>query len=299
MSKAPRVQIMTVTPALAAEWLALGADDRKIIPSRVRRFCRIIRHGEWQLTWDAIAFDTDGQRRNGQHRLTAIVTTGVPCQLLVLWGVTIPAVDVGDQGAKRTMRQILARQGESDPSTLATSLRLMWQWQNGRSIGDRNPDASPDVSEMQAILREHPGLRAHVVIARKLRKEAKLGSDGLGVVLSYLFMRVDPDEAEDFIARLISGRSNLDDDRDPILQVRRRLARIDSQSIGTKGGDVTYKAALIIKAFNAWRRGDLRELRWNRGGRTPEPFPTIEAPANPPTDPSFELPKDMRETRAE
>jgi hypothetical protein len=274
---APQCEVVTVTPDMAVTWLGNGASDRKMIDSRVRRFERILRAGRWQLTWDALAFDTLGRRRNGQHRLTAIVSTGISAPLLVVRGITPGAVDVGDQGAKRTMRQVLERHGEAHPGALAGALRLLWQWQQGRVIGDRSQDAVPDIADMQATLDEHPTLRDCVATGRRMREQAKLGSDGLGTTLAYLFTLIDPENGEAFLHRLISG-VDLVDEGDPILQLRHRLLDLHGATSRSKGIDVTYKAALCIKAFNAWRVGSHARLLWRRGGASPEAFPTIDAP---------------------
>lgn len=240
--------------------------------------------GEWRLSWDAIAFDEDGHRRNGKHRLLAfLLATETKAELrvpfLVLSNVSSEAVDVSDQGAKRTMGQVLRMRGVEGAAVLAPALRLMWQFLNGHAIGARRSDAAPDVSEMLAVLDEHPGLRDHVTIGGRLRRDAPLGSDGLSVLLAYLFTRIAPDEAEVFLDRLCTGVDL--EEGDAILALRQELQKLHGRTATSKGIDVTYKAALVINAWNRWVLGlptFPKDLRWRRGGARPEPFPVIEVP---------------------
>lgn len=273
----PFPALVRITPTYAAELLqsAHELDEREIATHRVKRFERRLRTDHFSLTWDAIAIDTLGRRRNGQHRLKAIQNTGVSVVMLILFNVEASAVHVGDQGAKRTMRQVLELGGEERPSALAAGLRLFWQWRQGFPIGAKAGTAVPDVTDMEEVLAAHPGLRDHTALARRLRDRANLGSEGLGVVLSYIFTRADPDEAEEFFERLATGADL--DAHDPIMLLRQKLVELRGGTGRNKGVDVTYKAALTIKAFNAWRRGErLAQLQWRRGGAHPERFPDVE-----------------------
>jgi hypothetical protein len=265
-----------VEPAQAAEWLAgPSAQVRQTLKARVSRYARIMKAGKWQLGWDGIAWLDNGERVNGDHRLKAVVESGVPCYFWIIRGLPQGAVTVGDQGTKRTTRQVLGQMGEPNPSALAPALRYLWQWRNGWQIGDKSQGASPDVTELLDLLRIEPGIRGSVSQGQSLRKHAGLGSDGLGIVLAYLLIESDRAQAEVFLDQLMYGTSL--EAGDPILVLRRRLGELRSGSGATKGIDVTYKAAITIKAFNFWRAGvRIEKLGWMRGGKSPESFPGIE-----------------------
>src|SRR5437763_16593216 len=80
-SKSPRspgreapleLEIVTITPQLAQEWLDRGRTNRKITRRRIEAMTAAIQRGEWRLTGEAIKLDGEGRGREGQNRLPAI-----------------------------------------------------------------------------------------------------------------------------------------------------------------------------------------------------------------------------------
>ena len=67
------LEIVTITPELAQEWLDRGGNNRKVTRRRIEAMTAAILRGEWQLTGEAIKLDDDGRVRDGQNRLHAIV----------------------------------------------------------------------------------------------------------------------------------------------------------------------------------------------------------------------------------
>jgi hypothetical protein len=91
-----------VTPSLAAEWLRHNR-NRSLNRARVEQCKRDLVVGEFFATHQGVAFRQDGSLGDGQHRLTAIVETGIGLWLLVTWGLSDGAVLVVDSGAVRTV----------------------------------------------------------------------------------------------------------------------------------------------------------------------------------------------------
>ena len=67
-----RSRTVTITPKRAAEMLEHNGHNRPLTRTRVREFAEAMKRGDWQLTHQGIAFDTDGQLKDGQHRLAAM-----------------------------------------------------------------------------------------------------------------------------------------------------------------------------------------------------------------------------------
>lgn len=84
----PTTKIMLVTPQLAEKWLANCKRHIRISDVALSRFKKIMSSGEYLLTSDAIGFDYDGNLINGQTRLTAMVKTGITCELVVAFGLS-------------------------------------------------------------------------------------------------------------------------------------------------------------------------------------------------------------------
>ncbi len=107
-----KAEIQTITPELASAYLANAHEmQRSINPKRVRAFVDDMTSGRWVDSPDAIAFGADGKLENGQHRLTAIVQSGMPQRMLVVRGISENAFQVMDAGQLRSARQRLGMSG--------------------------------------------------------------------------------------------------------------------------------------------------------------------------------------------
>lgn len=79
-----RTKIVQVTPAMAKEWLSKNPKNRKLSLPLARQYASDMKHGEWKLTHQGIAFDKNGNLLDGQHRLMGIVIADVTIPMLVV-----------------------------------------------------------------------------------------------------------------------------------------------------------------------------------------------------------------------
>ena len=111
------VSVETITPELATQYLSRNVRNRSIRKQEVDAYAREIKRGNFVLTHQGIAFDDDGHLIDGQHRLMAIASAGIPVQMVVSRGLTPSALTVVDRGASRTIRDVVtfggAEAGES------------------------------------------------------------------------------------------------------------------------------------------------------------------------------------------
>src|SRR3982074_1534378 len=115
------LEIMTITPELAQEWLDRGGNNRKVTRRRIETMSAAIQRGEWQLTGEAIKLDDEGRLRDGQHRLHAIVQAGIPVRSVVARGVSEDAFDVMDTGRSRNAADVLHIHGYPSQNALAAA----------------------------------------------------------------------------------------------------------------------------------------------------------------------------------
>ena len=80
---------MTVTPELADRWFAKRNNRNRVFSKfTAAAYATDMAEGRWKLTHqNAIAFYEDGQLADGQHRLAAIVDSGVSIEFLVFFGL--------------------------------------------------------------------------------------------------------------------------------------------------------------------------------------------------------------------
>lgn len=101
-----KTQIMTITPAAAKAFLENNTDNRKKRGWWVLSLANMIKRGEWILTHQGIAFTKSGKLIDGQHRLEAIVESGIALEILVVTDVDDEAFKVIDSGVKRTLSDL-------------------------------------------------------------------------------------------------------------------------------------------------------------------------------------------------
>jgi hypothetical protein len=117
-------KVMLVTPKLAKEWLAKRDEkQRQLKPKLVRRYIKEIVNKAWPLTHQAIGFNTNDRCIDGQHRLSAIVATGISLYMLVVWGVVGDYSLPIDIGGVRTNPDLL-RETQRKCAVIANLTRL-------------------------------------------------------------------------------------------------------------------------------------------------------------------------------
>lgn len=259
-----------VTPEIAEEWLKANKKNRPMYQSTVDRYAQAMVRGEWTLSNDAITFDWDGDLANGQHRLQAVVKTGLAQEFLVLTGVDPEMIDIADSGRKRSLADHLAMRGEKNVLILAGGLMALWEFRRLWAELPVNP--GPSIPQMLALYYSLGEIRPSVAVAG-----AAAGRPGLapstGFACHYEFSRLPaPDSERDanaFFSQLVKGEGL--NSTHPILALRRQL---EENRTSHRKLPRTHQAALTIKAWNAWREGrELRLLIWRAGGSRPQPFP--------------------------
>lgn len=103
----PSIHVMTVTPDKAREWLSRNIGNRPAYPSHVAKLEQQIKDGRWRMTGDPIRFSTSGKLIDGQHRLQAILNSGISVQCVVMHDLNDDIFDVLDSGKVRSKTDVL------------------------------------------------------------------------------------------------------------------------------------------------------------------------------------------------
>lgn len=96
----PDGEFVDVTPALAEAWLQANENNRLLDQRKVDQYARDMAAGRWRQTNQGLGFGRDGKLYDGQHRLWAVVMSGVTIRTLVVRGMdpdARPTIDVGKQ----------------------------------------------------------------------------------------------------------------------------------------------------------------------------------------------------------
>ena len=81
------VEVEEITPDKASEYLSNNAHHRKVKQKKVDSYVKDLQEGTWRLNGKTITFDANGRLLGGQHRLHAVVQSGMPLTTLVVRGL--------------------------------------------------------------------------------------------------------------------------------------------------------------------------------------------------------------------
>lgn len=123
-----------VTPELAKKYLSRNRTNRKLEKAYVALWINQILTGNWKQTGDPIRFDIKGNLIDGQHRLTAIVKTGIAQFMLVVTGLPEDAKYVIDTGKKRTASDVLSISGIKNPGLISSVIKMYLGLKNADGI---------------------------------------------------------------------------------------------------------------------------------------------------------------------
>jgi hypothetical protein len=109
-----QMTIEKITPAKAVEYIATvdTSKQRPLKQSKINDYASAMSHGHWVITHQGIAFDDEGNLCDGQHRMHAVVKSGVTVEMQVTRNLIqkqgdLFTFDAIDQGVKRNIGEQL------------------------------------------------------------------------------------------------------------------------------------------------------------------------------------------------
>jgi hypothetical protein len=260
-----------VTPEMAEMMLRGNARNRHMKRNKVDEYVGALRRDEWRYNGDTCRITTAGKLLDGQHRLLAIVESGIPAKLLIAVideDHALKAQATMDVGSKRSFGDMLQIEGVASATTVAAVAGIIWAFEQDRVPSSVSRQRVATIQQKYDVLERHPGIHDSV---GKMRSSALL-TGSLQAALHYLFSTADPDDADEFF-RLVKTGDELGPGN-PIHTLRERLIRETSKPSGQLHTRV--RTAFCIIAWNYWRQGrTLQKLTFRPGGASPDRFPQI------------------------
>jgi hypothetical protein len=251
--KMERGYLDKITPEKANEYLIKNAhNQRKIKAKHVDFLANEMKNGHWVFNGDPIRFDANNNLIDGQHRLHAIVKSGITQELFVITGLEQNAMFSIDSGrVVRGADDYLHIAGEKYTSTLGSSIVFCLLYEKGRLFQAHR------VSQYEIIeyLAKNPDIRTSCEsIQTKWVK--RLMTPSLAAGFHYLFSKIDKEKADDFfdiiergIYSQISNAPNVL--RDSLME--KKITNRNANMILSK----KYVVAITIKAWNAYIKGKM------------------------------------------
>lgn len=257
-----------VTPEIAAEWIETQEVNRKVSQNVIERYTKAMKEKRWTNTGEFIKFDWDGRLIDGQHRLWAVIESGIKIHLDVLRGLDPKSQDYMDTGKTRTQGDTLSMRGIVNANEVATAVGLFFEYsQSNGNFGSKS--VRLDNSKTLTILGQNQGIVESVRTIANNHTFRRFGSAGMLGFCHYVFEQIDSVVNNDFWNKLATGLEL--GSRDPIYFLRERLL---ANKVAQAKLSRTTLIALIIKAWNAHHEGrKIGVLRWKASGTGSEAFP--------------------------
>lgn len=206
-------QIRTITPTEAEIMLATTppGGNRHLRLSHVDTLATLIRKGHWIISHQGVGFNKMGQLIDGQHRLSAIVQSNTPVQIMVTLGLDTETLDAVDRGSLRTIGDIIQiTHGIEGGNKLTAACRVIQREFNG------NRQSQTVAGVMEIYRRHQPGLQWTL---DALPGRAALSRAPVRAAFAIAYqVAPDPQVIEEFARNYISGAHI--DDHEPAWRLR-------------------------------------------------------------------------------
>lgn len=193
-----------VSPMQAEKWLgSLAENQRDLSGSVVARYARDMTEEDWHETADTIKFDTSGKLIDGQHRLQAIVKSGMPIHLWVAVGVDPAAIRAIDTTKVRSASCIMSMHGTANARTVTSIARAMISARRGSFYQGAHRGAVTTASIMAEVENDPGSYQESARWANANR--SSLVSPSAVAIAHFIGSKVDQGKTEEFLGAITSG----------------------------------------------------------------------------------------------
>lgn len=260
-----QITVETITPTMAAALLEMNTKNRPLSPSRVSAIKNAIKNGEWKANGDAIRISESNVLLDGQTRLSAIVSAGVPVQSVIIRGLpddVFSTIDIN--GAKRNAADILAIRGVPHYKNCAAIALSVLNWEkSGLSSTTAVLSKRPTTTEVEIRASTDLGIQEAASFAKN-QFLAKMVTVKIAGYVRYLTYKNNPSLSDAFFDGLIRGVDL--HEGSPVLLLRDALIK---DAAANRKMPYTLKVALCIYAYKTFCEGrTLKMLKVTTEGNT-------------------------------
>lgn len=248
--------VETITPERAADLLKANTHNRQVRVKMVRLYADEMRRGAWRLNGESIKIAKTGVLLDGQHRLEAVVRSGVTIQSLVTRGLDADTFTTIDTGRKRTPGDTLGISGVKSSNSAAAAIRSYATFA-ARSITSARKSAEDKGMTSEQVLRFYNDNADDVNTAVSVSRGYVIKSYNLvsGSIIAglYLYLLIDKRHPGGKIVNFINAAfGDTDTDCKSLTELRRRLVR---HKTGSRKLAAYYIKAVTAKAWNNYILG--------------------------------------------
>lgn len=263
----PAITIEQVTPEVARAWLERNTGNRSASMAHVAKLEKTIREGGWKMTGDPIRFSKGGSLLDGQHRLHAILQSGIAVTCVVMRGFDESIFDVLDSGKGRQKSDVLFVQ-LGLPVETCKMLATATTWVIDYEKEQFGFPGKAEKTEVLEFVKRNPLLIAAAEYAHGLPRQSPVPRS-IAAMFYFYASQHSQAKAERFLERFMVGA--VDGVSDNLLYLRNRCF---SASVDRRPIHRSQVLAALIRTWNAEVRGKPIKHATNVL-RTDDTFPTF------------------------
>jgi hypothetical protein len=254
-----RCEVRLVGPPDASAWLERNENNRALGGATVDRYASYMARGRWRLNGEPVILSSSGRLLDGQHRLAAVVKSGLHVPMVVLSGLEDDAFKTLNQGKTRSGADTLFTLGQDKARVLSSALTWLHRYETNSMLGARVVRLSN--GEVADLLEEFPAVVTSVR-ATHARCVGGFHPPGPVAFLHFVCWERHPDTVAGFFERVLE-KVGLEKGM-PEFALVQRIDSMRSSASRRSKADVVEWMALFIKAWNASLLGrSISLLRWH------------------------------------
>jgi len=265
-----KIDVVTMTPALATTLLAGNTKNRRLDPRRLRTLATALTNGEYQFDGTPVRIGPGGLVLDGQHRLEAVRLSGVTIQVLLITDMDPSATLVLDTGKPRSFTDYLTIMGVTNVAHIAAACRLLWYYEHGQMTTTSAWSYRTPVTHTvlwDYYQRHQEEITEAVRRSRQVRAQIRV-APAVAAIGYTIFSRIDEEDTDAFYAELSFVR--------PQSAATALFARTlnGRQERRFRNYNALEQTALLIKTWNMYRRDyTVEKLVWFQSPAKKEHFP--------------------------
>lgn len=262
-----KTELREVTPNVAEEMLKRNANNRRLSENHVDFLSSEMLNGNWIFDGQPVRFSESGILLDGQHRLSAIIKSKISQELLIITGINSKAFKVMDTGKGRSASDAFGVNGIQNACGASAATRIIIKIEGGASSTVANYKMSN--TSLLDYYNDNPKIGDSVSTSHAYYKAFdKILPLAYLSAFRYLTSEKNVEVSEDFWNKVCYGLAL--ESKCPANILRKKLI---SDRISVYSLPKLEKMAMIIKAWNAYRRGqNMTFLKWVKAS---EKFPKI------------------------
>lgn len=237
-------RIETITPEIATAYLKKNVKNRHVRKNTITKYARDMKNGKWQLNPQGISFYEDGSLADGQHRLMAVVSAGVPVDFLVVYDVPNEST-ILDYGMKRRIPDILTFAGLEATNESVALVNLLFRIAGCSSITIPFIHSFIDKNEefiSSAIYLVQHGCESKNALSRNAAMAA--------AAFCALYSGVEADVIDEFFRCVNSGRYREDKNQGAAIVLRNLLLEGNATKTTSGREEAFFQACFALKDFS-------------------------------------------------